>query len=135
MLTRKSLNRMYIYYRSQKNSSIWFYFFILKDFSNELSLRIVKIERSLYFVNIESFKKSIYELIGGAKQRSNSSVQILVEDKSPRYLLLDFSAVNYIDSTSVNVLLEIIEDLRKQNVYVYICQCQGKQENPKNLKN
>ncbi len=50
----------------------------------------------------------------------NSSVDLKDPD-----IILDFSAVNYIDTNGVKMIQQIIEDFKKCNVFVYICQSQG----------
>jgi MFS superfamily sulfate permease-like transporter len=39
--------------------------------------------------------------------------------------LLDFSAVNYVDTNGVKMLVNLIDDFKKINVFIYICQPQG----------
>ena len=51
---------------------------------------------------------------------TNSSVDLKDPD-----IILDFSAVNYIDTNGVKMIEQIIEDFKKCNVFVYICQSQG----------
>ena len=51
---------------------------------------------------------------------TNSSVELKDPD-----IILDFSAVNYIDTNGVKMIAQIIEDFKKCNVFVYICQSQG----------
>ncbi len=93
-----------------------------------MNAKIIKVERSLYFVNIEAFKKSIYEMRNQIEEKiQNLSAQNLIaSEKCSKYLLIDLSAVNYVDTTAVSTLIEIIEDFRNENIYVYICQTQGK---------
>ena len=43
-------------------------------------------------------------------------------------IILDFSAVNYIDTSGVKILQQIIDDFKKMNVFVYICSPQGNSE-------
>lgn len=39
----------------------------------------------------------------------------------PPDLVLDFSAVNYIDTNGVRKLVQIIEDYKSNKIFVYIC--------------
>lgn len=39
-------------------------------------------------------------------------------------LILDFSAVNYIDTNGVKVLKQIIEDYKSSETFVYVCGAQ-----------
>lgn len=56
---------------------------------------------------------------------SNAKNDSLIEhDKNPD-LILDFSAVNYVDTNGAKIVQMIVEDFKKINVFVYICQCQG----------
>ena len=82
-------------------------------------------------MNIEAFKKRVYEIRCNIEDEvQNLSAQNLITAvKCPKYLLIDLSAVNYIDTTAVSTLIEIIEDFKNENIYVYICQSQGKFSN------
>lgn len=41
-------------------------------------------------------------------------------------IVLDFSAVNYVDSNAVKAIFELVEDFKKVKVFIYICAPQGK---------
>ena len=120
------------------------------------SFRVFKVQNPIYFVNCESFVKSLYKLYGKTpfdKQtedrvaksmkptRSVSPISRSDEDKiahscvdeeeatekymTEQCLILDLSAVNYIDTNGIKALLQLINDYQKANVNVYICNPQG----------
>ena len=84
-------------------------------------------QSSLYFVNIDAFKKKLKIMIDSSYRTnstklSNESIKMNaktnggllgIESETSsdnffgKYILLDFSAVNYIDSTGFKVLLEV----------------------------
>ena len=59
------------------------------------------------------------------KNSSNQSEVFLSLDKDPD-IILDFSAVNYIDTNGVKTLQHILEDYEKAGIFVYICNFQSK---------
>ena len=71
----------------------------------------------------ESNKKST---MNKDNKQSENSENPADEMQSNLYLILDFSAVNYIDTTGVKTILQLIQDLKDKNVFIYICQAQGK---------
>lgn len=87
----------------------------------------------MYFANTDMLKKELEDLfeneIGSKaeeKPLNNSRFNNDVEQANIDYLILDFSAVNYVDSDGIRMLKQLIEDLKAKNVFVYICQFQGK---------
>ena len=85
---------------------------------------IFKIQSSLYSVNADAFKKNLQKVLNHSStassnsmkkkknQKENSRVQEEDTDKNVEFLvtqhfILDFSAVNYIDSTGFKALLEV----------------------------
>ena len=68
-----------------------------------------------------------YELpeLHDCKQVPVTVAQLSAEPANPD-LILDFSAVNYIDTNGVRMIQQIIEDFSKIGVTVYICEAQGK---------
>jgi anti-anti-sigma regulatory factor len=58
-------------------------------------------------------------------EANNQNETLLSLDKDPD-IILDFSAVNYIDTNGVKTLHHIIEDYKKVDVFVYVCNFQGK---------
>ena len=90
---------------------------------------VLKMEKSLFFINIESFKLKLFKNFGFNPAKSGEIRQKYVEEKVIQkhvenlnddndsvyskhlvqypHLILDFSAVNYIDTGSVNCLEEV----------------------------
>jgi MFS superfamily sulfate permease-like transporter len=110
--------------------------------------KIFKLEKSLYFSNCESFKKKLYRVYGFSplekaqnyKNKSNNELKngnctnkmdhdqnetTVLLDRDPD-IILDFSAVNYIDTNGVKALHHIVEDYKKVDVFVCITNFQGK---------
>ncbi len=72
---------------------------------------ILRIDARLYFANLNFIKETIY-----AK---------LADKKGARYLILDASAISGIDSSSVHMLRELQEDLKKRNVSIHFVDVKG----------
>ena len=96
-----------------------------------MNAKIYKLEHSLYFANCEVFQSKLYEFYSPLK---NENKKLLPEsencllnlvNKGPN-LVLDFSAVNYVDTNGVKKLIQIINDYKSIGVFVYICGAQGK---------
>ena len=112
----------------------------------------MKPEESIYFANCEIFKRNLVKSYGACPieifERQTSEVPdeeetaesthktIQIESKSEIQnvpsrkktypdIILDFSAVNYVDTNGVNILMNIVEDFKKIGVSVYVCQAQG----------
>ena len=95
-------------------------------------VQILKAQSSIYFVNSERFRK---QLLKYNKINENSSdldnrhleLERFGTEKQAlgSHLILDFSAVNYVDTTGIKMIVQLIQDLNKNNIFVYICQAQG----------
>ncbi len=138
--------------------------------SADQSVKIFKIQRSIYFANCEAFKKQLFagygfspidRFTGKNKKRNQvvtlnpaygidnscdesylndsvlsgsdiklksdrSSEDVRLEELNDPDIILDFSAVNYVDTNAIKMLQQVIEDFRKIDVMVYICEPQGK---------
>lgn len=99
--------------------------FIDKKFLNETvnitngnaNIKILKIQNSLYFVNISSFISEFHKLTGSkpnlASKTKSENYSIIQSDilnatqANVSYYLLDFSAVNYIDSSALKAILQV----------------------------
>ena len=120
------------------------------------NVKIFKVQRSIYFSNCENFHSTLFKYYGtceddklnievnGPEGKDNPNFEsrnvamssingdkFMIEiPKQNQYkkpdMILDFSAVNYIDTNGVKSLMQVIEDLKKMNVNVYICEAQGK---------
>ena len=58
-------------------------------------------------------------------EHSAVSFTTVVAKPSPD-LILDMSAVNYVDTNGVKCIAQIVEDFKKMNVSVYLCESQGR---------
>lgn len=87
-------------------------------------------EHSIYFANCEVFQTKLYEFYSPIKPAQNSQLpesenNLLNLINKELDLILDFSAVNYIDTNGVKKLKQIIDDYKSNGVFVYICSAQG----------
>jgi anti-anti-sigma regulatory factor len=123
------------------------------NLTTEQQVKIFKIEHSIYFSNCEFFHENFYKkyeslchnehvvLIEKMERRRQHAIHDLNGNSETTALnqcvkdyhhsplpdvVLDFSAVNYIDTNGVKMLANLIEDFKKINVIIYICQPQGK---------
>jgi MFS superfamily sulfate permease-like transporter len=117
------------------------------DFANQ---KILKIESSIYFANCKAVKKKLLKAAGfnsmddlfkaqnnviasnGATKENENGVannQIKLEKTSEKNskskLIIDFSAVNYLDTNGIKMILDVVETLKKAGVFVYLCSPQG----------
>ena len=61
-----------------------------------------------------------------SKNKNPENVEFSTDkNQSKVYLILDFSAVNYVDTNGVKMIQQLIQDLKKNNVFIFICQAQG----------
>ena len=73
---------------------------------------IIRFDYQLYFGNAAFFKERLYDM--------------LEEDgRDIRYLLLDASHINDIDSTGMHILKDIDKDLRSKNIELHLCSASG----------
>lgn len=70
-------------------------------------------------VNLESIQQD--EFIVDKKPE-----KVVTEETNDPDIILDFSAVNYVDTNGVKMLDQLIEDFKKIGVTLYICEPQGK---------
>ena len=62
---------------------------------------------------------------GYAKDENQIDLKKIEKNTNNQKLIIDFSAVNYIDTNGVKMLLDIVESMKKANIFVYICSPQG----------
>ncbi|HIJ59936.1 MAG TPA: sulfate permease [Nitrospirae bacterium] len=67
---------------------------------------------SIYFANAEYFKEHVLALVH-ERQQAN-------KDESLKYILLDMEMVNKIDTTGLDELKELIYELKKSNIDLYL---------------
>ncbi len=121
----------------------------------ELNSKIFKIEHSIYFSNCEFFHENFYKKYGYLCHNEHVVLiekmerrrQLVIHDLNGdsvnettalnRFVaeyhhsplpdvILDFSAVNYVDTNGIKMLCNLLEDFKKIDVFIYICQPQGK---------
>lgn len=117
-------------------------------------VKLFKIEHSIYFSNCEFFHENFYKKYGHINHHQHVKLISKLSDKSNEYakslntenngeltalnttaiglhrplpdVILDFSAVNYVDTNGIKMLANLIEDFKKIKVHIYIVQAQGK---------
>jgi MFS superfamily sulfate permease-like transporter len=82
----------------------------LDNESAESRFRVFRIKSSIYFATVEKIKRDLFKHY----EKFNSSS-----------LILDFSAVNYVDTNGVKALQQIVEHFEALQVSVCICAPQG----------
>lgn len=117
---------------------------------SQQNCKMLKIESSVYFANCKTIKKRLFKEAGfdtmedifEAQKNANQSnglikengkssaenkleLEKLKKNKARSKFIIDFSAVNYIDTNGVKMILDVIENLKKADVFVYICSPQG----------
>lgn len=68
---------------------------------------------SIYFANAEYFKEHVIEIVRRYKDKTES-------DNTLKFILLDMEMVNKIDTTGLDEFKELIEELRKEGIEIYI---------------
>jgi anti-anti-sigma regulatory factor len=66
-------------------------------------------------------------------RKTSGSISVSVENSTDEFLnlskmpdiILDFSAVNYIDTNGVKAVQQLIEYYKSKDIHVYICNSQG----------
>ena len=123
---------------------------LIRSHNLPVNVKIYKIETSIYFANCENVKKKLLKACGFnsmeklfeaqkktsleinvshengyAKDENQIDLKKIEKNTNNQKLIIDFSAVNYIDTNGVKMLLDIVESMKKANIFVYICSPQG----------
>ena len=85
-----------------------------------LEKRVKRLETEVRRDSLESYATT-KDLIGPDSSHEGSSDVYTLQ----KYLLLDFAAVNHIDTDGIMMLKQLIEDYKARKIAVYICQFQG----------
>ena len=73
---------------------------------------IIRFDYQLYFGNAAFFKERLYDMLDE-------------DGREIKYLLLDASHINDIDSTGMHILKDIDEDLKSKNIELHLCSASG----------
>ncbi len=115
---------------------------------NNSNVKLYRIEQSIYFSNCEFFHENFYKKYAylthnehlvliekfsknhhlntpESEMRNEAVIKHSNLLKSLPDVIMDFSAVNYIDTNGVKILANLIDDFRKIDVFICICQPQG----------
>ncbi|CAF1228653.1 unnamed protein product [Rotaria sordida] len=94
------------------------------------NIKILRFDESLYACNAPFFKRKFYELIdiqlrqepliGYKKHELNKN-----QDIKYKYVILDCSPLNFIDTVGVKLLIEIYNDLKKRGILLYLSECRS----------
>lgn len=85
-----------------------------------LEKRVKRLETEVRRDSLESYATT-QDLIGPDSSHEDSSDVYTLQ----KYLLLDFAAVNHIDSDGIMMIKQLIEDFKARKIAVYISQFQG----------
>jgi MFS superfamily sulfate permease-like transporter len=124
-------------------------------------VKIIKLQRSLYFANCEAFKENLFkicqyspydkaetikrnkindkkkELVNSAVSTSTVMVTMTTRDDTfieevedefsarEQDIIIDMSAVNYIDTNAIKILVELVDIYKKIDVKLCFCGAQG----------
>ncbi|CAF3504424.1 unnamed protein product [Rotaria socialis] len=92
------------------------------------NIKVIRFDGSLYACNAPFFKRKFYELIDiRLRQKPLISFRIPetveIQDSADKYVVLDCSPMNFIDSVGVKLLIEIYKDMKKRNIHLYLTEC------------
>ncbi|CAF4075187.1 unnamed protein product [Rotaria magnacalcarata] len=93
-----------------------------------VNIKVLRFDGSLYACNAPFFKRKFYELIDiRLGQRPLISFRIPetveIQDSADKYVVLDCSPMNFVDSVGVKLLIEIYKDMKKRNIHLYLSEC------------
>ncbi|CAF1536595.1 unnamed protein product, partial [Didymodactylos carnosus] len=100
-------------------------------------IKILRFDESLYACNAPFFKRKFYTLLNiDTKQKnlfechhctSSNEDREAAEEKKVKYkfVILDCSPFNFIDTTGVKLLIQLYNDLKKRNINLYLCECRS----------
>lgn len=74
---------------------------------------IVRFDEDLYFANINYFQEELNTIID------------MKRSKALKFILLDAESINYIDSSAMNILKQMVLDYRDQGIYFYFAAVKG----------
>ncbi|CAF0892199.1 unnamed protein product [Adineta ricciae] len=92
-------------------------------------IKILRFDESLYACNAPFFKRKFYELIG-----METTEEPIVSCRRPetfdtktdvllKYIILECSPFNYIDTVGAKLLIQIFNDLKKRGIQLYLTEC------------
>ncbi|CAF3613631.1 unnamed protein product [Rotaria sp. Silwood1] len=96
-----------------------------------VNIKILRFDESLYACNAPFFKRKFYELIGiKLRQEPLIPYEMLNLNQNEgiryKYVVLDCSPFNFIDTVGVKLLIEIYNDLKKRDIKLYLSECRCK---------
>ncbi|UJR30412.1 hypothetical protein I4U23_017947 [Adineta vaga] len=92
-------------------------------------IKILRFDESLYACNAPFFKRKFYELIGiqmieepivSCRKPDTSDIK---DDIPCKFVILECSPFNYIDTVGAKLLIHIFNDLKKRNIKLYLTDC------------
>ncbi len=87
------------------------YFKNVNRFSDDIetidAVLVLRFDGQLYFANKDYFKKQLY-------------MNIALKGEKLRYVILNAEAINYIDSSAVNLLRQIVSDLKAKDIQLLV---------------
>ncbi len=87
------------------------YFKNVNRFSNDIELAenilVLRFDGQLYFANKDYFKSELHK-------------NVLKKGNALKYVILNAEAINYIDSSALNMLNQVVKDLKQKNIELLI---------------
>ena len=90
------------------------------------SVKIIDVQNSIYFVNCEKFVQRVTKTLERSSTKDQDSTSRLSEDieytneTKIQYLVLDLSAVNYVDTNGMKSMQQLLEDTKKTEIKMYL---------------
>ncbi|KAM3720616.1 Sulfate permease family protein [Dirofilaria immitis] len=95
--------------------------------TNNPNIRLYRFESPLLFNNVERFKLNVYGAIKGWENKPDATNNLKnmndLKIFNQRYLLLDCSAISYIDCMGLNMLKEVVNEVKSQKITTYFAAC------------
>uniref|UniRef100_A0A0R3RMK0 STAS domain-containing protein n=1 Tax=Elaeophora elaphi TaxID=1147741 RepID=A0A0R3RMK0_9BILA len=91
------------------------------------NIRLYRFESPLLFNNVERFKLRIYNAVTDWQTKVGTIDDSINADNlksmNQRYLILDCSGISYIDCMGLNILKEVVSELKSQQITVHFGAC------------
>lgn len=92
-------------------------------------VKILRFDESLYACNAPFFKRKFYELIGIQLAQSpilscgKNNSKSKTDEPVYKFVVLECSPFNYIDTVGVKLLVELYNNLKKRGITLYLSEC------------
>ncbi|CAF1544697.1 unnamed protein product, partial [Adineta steineri] len=91
-------------------------------------IKVLRFDESLYACNVPFFKRKFYELIDIHLEHSpiiscREDTHKHADKFNYKYVILECSTFNFIDTVGVKLLIEIFNDLKRRGIVLYLSEC------------